>query len=104
MALEKETGNLRWAYALSDRSESSPIAVYDGDGNGWIIQCAWDGTIVMLDGLSGELISSVKVTGNIEASPAAYNDIMVIGTTGKGAEKIFGIKIGSPAAVSGDQE
>ena len=94
VALEKETGDLRWAYGLSDRSESSPIAVYDEGGNGWIIQCAWDGSIVTLNGLSGELVASCKVEGNIEASPAAYNDIMVIGTTGKGTEKIYGIKIG----------
>ena len=94
VALEKETGSIRWAYGLSDRSESSPIAVYDGSGNGWIIQCAWDGTIVMLEGLTGNPVSTYQVEGNIEASPAAYNDIMVIGTTGKGTEHIYGIKIG----------
>ena len=102
LALEKTTGEIRWAYGLSDRSKSSPIAVYDEGGNGWIIQCAWDGSIVLLDGLSGELVSSYQVDGNIEASPAAYNDIMVIGTTGKGTEKIYGIKIGP--AKSADQE
>ena len=94
IALEKESGKIRWAYALSDRSDSSPIAVYDEGGTGWIIQCAWDGSIVALDGLTGRLASSCEVEGNIEASPAAYRDIMVIGTTGKGTEKIYGIRIG----------
>lgn len=92
-ALDKETGKIVWAYGLSDRSVSSPIAVYDGDGNGRIIQCAWDGSIIMVDGLTGELAAQITVEGNIEASPAAYNDIMVVGTTGKDTEHIYGIRI-----------
>ena len=48
---------------------------------------------MMIDGLTGELVSSMSVTGHIEASPAAYNDIMVIGTTGTGTEMVYGIKI-----------
>ena len=93
VALDKDTGKVEWTYALNDRSDSSPIAVYDGEGNGWIIQCAWDGTIVMVDGLSGRLIHSLKLEGNIEASPAAFDDIMVVGATGKGTELIYGIRI-----------
>jgi outer membrane protein assembly factor BamB len=93
VALEKETGRIRWAKGLSDRSESSPVAVYDADGNGWIIQCAEDGTILLLDGRTGDLQSELKIDGQIKASPAVYNDIMVIGTTGKGTEFVYGIRI-----------
>ena len=93
VALEKETGKIAWAFGLSDRSVSSPIAVYDKDGNGRIIQCAWDGSVIMADGLTGELVSKISVEGNIEASPAAYNDIMVVATTGKDTEHIYGIRI-----------
>ena len=93
VALDKETGKIAWAYGLSDRSVSSPIAVYDKDGNGRIIQCAWDGSVVMVDGLTGGLVSKISVEGNIEASPAAYNDIMVVATTGKDTERIYGIRI-----------
>jgi hypothetical protein len=93
VALEKETGRIRWAKGLADRSESSPVAVYDEDGNGWIIQCVENGTILLLDGLTGEQQAFLEVTGNIKASPAVYNDIMVIGTTGKGTSYVYGIKI-----------
>jgi outer membrane protein assembly factor BamB len=92
-ALEKETGRIRWAKGLSDRSESSPVAVYDKEGNGWIIQCAEDGTIFLLDGRTGDEQAELKVEGKIKASPAVYNDIMVIGTTGKGTEFVYGIRI-----------
>ena len=93
VALEKETGTIRWVRGLNDRSESSPVAVYDADGNGWIIQCVENGTILLLDGLTGIQQASLEVEGSIKASPAVYNDIMVIGTTGKGTSFVYGIRI-----------
>ena len=91
VALEKKTGAVVWAYALSGRSVSSPVAVYDENGDGWIIQCAKDGTIVMLDGRTGGETAVLKVDGEIEGSPAVYDNIMVIGTAGR----IYGIRIGT---------
>ena len=93
VALEKETGRIRWARELSDRSESSPVAVYDTEGNGSIIQCAEDGKVILLDGLTGEVKAELQVEGKILASPAVYNDIMVVGTSGKGTESVVGIRI-----------
>ena len=91
IALEKKTGNIVWAFGLSSRSESSPIAVYDKDGNGWIIQCEQNGKIHLLDGLNGSLVDTCELKAQIEASPAAYDDIMVIGTTGKGTSFVYGM-------------
>ena len=93
VAIEKENGKIRWSKGLGDRSESSPVAVYDKEGNGWIIQCVEDGTILLMDGLTGETKDELQVEGKIKASPAVYNDIMVIGTTGKGTEFVYGIRI-----------
>lgn len=93
IALEKETGRIRWTRELSDRSESSPVAVYDADGNGWIVQCAEDGTMLLLNGLTGEQAAELKLEGQILASPAVYNDILVIGTSGKGTEYVYGVRI-----------
>ena len=47
----------------------------------------------MLDGLTGQTVSRLAVKGSIEASPAVYNDMMVVATTEKGANFIYGIKI-----------
>lgn len=93
VALEKETGKIRWAKGLSDRSESSPVAVYDPEGNGWIIQCVEDGTVLLMDGLTGDVKAELQIDAKIQASPAVYNDILVVGTTGKGTEMVCGIKI-----------
>ena len=93
IALEKENGRIVWSYGLSSRSESSPIAVYDEAGNGWIIQCEQNGTIHLLEGLTGNLVNTLKLEAEIEASPAAYGNMMVIGTTGKNTSYVYGIEL-----------
>jgi len=93
IALDKETGKTVWAFGLESRSESSPIALYDQEGNGWILQCEQNGTIHLLEGLNGKEISSLNLEAEIEASPAAYNNVVVIGTTGKGTSFVYGIEV-----------
>ena len=95
IALDKEDGSIAWALGLSDRSESSPTAVYTPEGEGWIIQCDESGKIWLLEGLTGRVVNTLQLEGQIEASPAVYNDMMVISTTGKGDTYIYGIKIRS---------
>ncbi len=82
IALDKASGKAVWEFAMGE-SVSSPVAVYNSAGNGWIIACDGDGRIYILDGLSGYLNSTTEVDGKIEASPAVYNDLLVIGTCSK---------------------
>ena len=93
ICIEKATGRIRWAHKLSSYSYSSPVAVYDAEGNGWILQAASDGTISLLDGRTGNLIHSMQVEGTINGSPAVYNSTMVIGTQGKNTSFIYGIAL-----------
>ena len=103
IALDKNTGKTVWAKGMESRTESSPVAVYDGDGNGWIIQCAEDGNIYLVEGLTGKETGSMKLEAEIIASPAVYNDTMVIGTTGKGTSFIYGIEIRTTKAAEDPQ-
>ncbi len=82
VALSKENGQVAWEFSMGE-SVSSPVAVYNQAGNGWIIACDGDGKIYILDGLTGYLNSTAQVDGAIEASPAVYNDMLVIGTCSK---------------------
>ncbi len=75
---------------MSDYTWSSPIALYDKDGNGYVIVCDSTGNMYMIDGLTGELYDTTNLGGNIEASPAAFENTIVVGTRGK---KIYGIVI-----------
>ena len=104
IALEKASGDIVWSVGLDSRTESSPVAVYDTEGNGWIIQCEQDGTIWLLDGLSGREVTTLKLDAEIIASPAVYNDMMVLGTTGKGTSFVYGIKIIAPTAEKTPEE
>ena len=93
VALEKATGKVRWTYSLDSYSYSSPVAVYNAEGRGWIIQASSSGTLSLLDGQSGSLQASLLLDGTINASPAVYNSILVIGTQGKGTSHIYGISL-----------
>ena len=74
-------------------SYSSPLAVYAEDGRGWILQGCSNGKLYLLDGLTGDVISTLEVEGIIEGSPAAYGDTVVFGTTGKGKSYVYAIKL-----------
>ena len=48
---------------------------------------------MLLDGLTGETINTLQLNGTIEASPTVYQNMLVIGTTGKGTSFLYGVKI-----------
>ncbi len=93
IAMEKATGAVQWVFGMDQACISSPVAVYDEEGRGWIIQCAADGTLTLMDGKTGQNITSLKINGEIEASPAVYDDMLIIGTTGRKTSFVYGIRI-----------
>ncbi len=90
-ALSTETGEVVWQTTLSNYCWSSPVAVYTEDGTGYVVICDSAGNVRLLDGLSGEILSTVQLGSNIEASPAVFGDTLVVGTRG---QKVYGLKIG----------
>ncbi|HRR37195.1 MAG TPA: pyrrolo-quinoline quinone, partial [Clostridia bacterium] len=76
-------------------SWSSPVAVYTEDNKAYIVYCEHNGKISLLDALTGKQIDLVTLSLGrqyitIEATPAIYDDILVVGTY---AEKIYGVRI-----------
>ncbi len=90
VALDKNTGEERWAINMDNYSWSSPVAVYSSSGKAYIVQADSKGTIYLIDGKSGDIRDSINVGSNVEASPAVYGNKLVVGTRGK---KIVGIDI-----------
>jgi hypothetical protein len=91
ISLDKETGKEIWRREMTNYAWSSPVAIYDQKGRSYLIQCDSAGRIYLIRGKTGELIQSVNTFGaNIEASPAIYNDTIVIANRGG---KIFTLKI-----------
>ena len=93
IAINKVDGSVAWTQPMGAYSYSSPVAVYSEDGQGWIVQCCSNGTIYLLDGLTGATVSTLQVACIIEGSPAVYGDTMVFGTTGKEHSVIYAIKL-----------
>ena len=90
VALNKRTGGEVWSCEMSDYTWSSPIAIYDASGNGYIIVCDSTGNMYLVDGLTGKLYDTTNLGANVEASPAAFENTIVVGTRGK---KIYGIVV-----------
>ena len=91
LAMDKITGEIAWSMPMQSYTYSSPVAVYNEYGKGWIVQAASDGHVYLLDGVSGELVNELTLDGTIAASPAVYGNIMVLSTTGKNTSYIYGI-------------
>lgn len=90
VALDKTTGEEVWCVDTQMYSWSSPVVFYDDEGNGYIIYCTSGYYIYLLDAETGEKLDSMNIGGNIEASPAVYENYVVIGTR---AEQLYGIKM-----------
>ena len=90
VAIDKKTGGEVWSVDMKYYSWSSPVAVYDSKGDGFIILCDSDGNMFLLDGRTGILKDTINLGKNIEASPAVFENTIVVGTRGK---KIYGIRL-----------
>ena len=93
IAINKADGSVAWTMAMDAYSYSSPVAVYSEAGEGWVIQCCSNGTVYLLDGLTGEVVNTLQVAGVIEGSPAVYDNMLVFGTTGKENSYVYAIKL-----------
>lgn len=93
VALNKMTGKLVWKYELENTAISSPVAVYNEEGKGWIIQADQKGRVYLLDGKTGSVKNVLDLKGEIQASPAVYKDMLVIGTCSKDNAYMYGIRI-----------
>ncbi|MBM7661007.1 outer membrane protein assembly factor BamB/uncharacterized protein YceK [Bacillus mesophilus] len=82
IALDKQTGKEVWRWEMPHYAWSSPVPVYTSHGEAFIIQCDSIGNIHLLDGVSGELLHTYNFDTNIEASPAIYNNMMVVANRG----------------------
>jgi outer membrane protein assembly factor BamB len=95
-ALDKKTGETVWEFPTKVYSWTSPVAVYDSKGNGYILYPTAGGYFYLLDGKTGEKLDGLDVGGNVEASCAVFNDMIVVGHR---LQKIFGIKLSGKRSV-----
>jgi outer membrane protein assembly factor BamB len=88
--LDKKTGEKVWEHSAY-YAWSSPVCVYNADGTGSVLYCSCDGLMYLLDGTTGEVQDTFTLSnGAVEASPAVYENYVVVGTR---ASRIWGIQL-----------
>ena len=90
LALDTDTGETVWEMSMTNYAWSSPVAVYEADGNAYVVVCDSAGYAMLVDGTTGDLLYTISLGGLIEASPAVYENTLVVGTRTK---KIVAVEI-----------
>ena len=90
VALDTETGREVWRMDMNLYAWSSPVAVYDHGGKAYVAVCDSGGNLFFVDGSDGTLLDKINLGSLVEASPAVYEDMLVVGTRGR---KICGVKV-----------
>lgn len=90
LALDRKTGKEIWVVDLPYYCWSSPVDIYTRDGKSYLIVCDSGGYMNLFEGISGKKLDSIPLEANIEASPAVFENMIVVGTRG---QKIWGIRV-----------
>jgi hypothetical protein len=90
VALDKKTGTVAWQRTLANFGWSSPVLVTGTDGHTYGIVGDSSGLLHMFNPNTGVDYSTLQLSKNIEASPAVYGNMLVVGTY---AKLLYGIKI-----------
>ncbi len=90
VALDTQTGQEVWRMSMDNYAWSSPVPVYSDDGAAYIAVGDSAGNLFFIEGSTGTKLDSISLGGLIEATPAVYEDMLVVGTR---AQQICGVKI-----------
>lgn len=90
LALDTKTGETVWETVNKNYHWSSPVAVYSNDGKAYFILCDSAGKATLYNA-KGEALNYFSLGSNTEASPAVFENTMVVGTRG---QTVYGISIG----------
>lgn len=87
--LDTETGDVLYEEVQDYYVWSSPVDIYDEEGNGYFVLCDSAGNMELRNA-EGKVVYTLPLTYNFEASPAVYEDMLLIGSR---SGYIYGVKI-----------
>ena len=90
VALDCRNGSEVWRLEMDSYTWSSPAAVYTASGKSYIVLFDSSGYANLIDGATGERLDVTDVQWLVEASPAVFNDKVVVGTRG---QQIYGMTV-----------
>ncbi len=89
VALDTKTGTVAWKRDMAF-GWSSPVLVQGDDGHVYGVLGDSNGVLHLFNPSTGADYSTLQLEKNIEASPAVYGNMLVVGTY---AKKLYGIKL-----------
>ena len=90
VALDKTTGQELWRNVLPCYAWSTPLAIYDADGNGYLVLGDSYGDVILFDAATGQELHRISLGYLIEASPAFMDDMIILAVREKA---IHGIRV-----------
>ncbi|MCA0295450.1 MAG: PQQ-binding-like beta-propeller repeat protein [Actinobacteria bacterium] len=90
VALDKKTGAVVWNRTMPHFGWTSPLLLTGTDGHSYGVLGDSSGLLHLFDPNTGKDFSTLQLSQNIEASPAVYGNMLVVGTY---AKKLYGIRI-----------
>ena len=93
VAFRKDNGAIAWEYRMKQYSWSSPVAIYDKEGNPYLVVADSIGQLHLVDGLTGQRLFYLQMkknlgtdkeqgAGNTESTCAIFGNQLVVGTRG----------------------
>ena len=89
VALNAETGEVVWEKKMDSYAWSSPVAVYDKQGVGYLVFGDAAGYVYLIND-KGETLTYISLGSVIESSPVVFNDMFVIAAR---SGYVYGVKI-----------
>lgn len=96
VAYNRDTGTEAWRYEMNIYTYSSPVDLYDENGNAYVVICDSLGQIHLVDATSGYRLTYIQASSNtfgsteFQASPVVFENMLVVSTT---QGSVFGIRI-----------
>ena len=90
VALNTQTGEVVWEKSMEYYTWSSPAPIYTESEKTYLILCDSTGKVSLVESTTGKTLSTINIGSNIEASPAVFGNVVVVGTRG---QKIYGMKV-----------
>ena len=80
--LNKSTGDIVHTFQLNEYAWSSPLDLYDKEGNLYVFTADAGGRVYLIDGTNATEIASLNMDVTFEASPVAWDDKVVLAGRG----------------------
>ncbi len=90
VALDKKTGNEIWKVILKAYAWSSPVLLSSESGKTYMVLCNSIGDVLLMDPKNGAVLDKLSLGYNIEATPAVFDNMIVVGSRGP---YIYGIRV-----------